>query len=70
MVPWGQTLPGCLVLRFVPGGLCAALREYWNANLGRRLAAPAGWGCEAVAESWGGVRAAAESWGCEAAAKS
>jgi uncharacterized protein (TIGR02246 family) len=38
------TLPGCLVLRFVPSGLCAALREYWNADFGRELAAPPGWG--------------------------
>jgi uncharacterized protein (TIGR02246 family) len=38
------TLPGCLVLRFAAGGLCAALREYWNADFGRALAAPAGWG--------------------------
>ena len=38
------TLPGCLILRFVPGGLCAALREYWNADFGRALAAPPGWG--------------------------
>ena len=38
------TLPGCLVLRFVPGGLCAELREYWNADFGRAVAAPVGWG--------------------------
>jgi uncharacterized protein (TIGR02246 family) len=38
------TLPGCLVLRFVPGGLCAALREYWNADFGRAQAASPGWG--------------------------
>jgi hypothetical protein len=38
------TLPGCLIPRFVPGGLCAALREYWNADFGRALAVPPGWG--------------------------
>jgi uncharacterized protein (TIGR02246 family) len=38
------TLPGCLILRFVPGGLCADLREYWNADFGRAVPAPAGWG--------------------------
>jgi uncharacterized protein (TIGR02246 family) len=38
------TLPGCLVLRFGTGGLCAELREYWNADLGRALPAPPGWG--------------------------
>jgi ketosteroid isomerase-like protein len=38
------TLPGCLILRFVDGGLCAALREYWNADFGRALAAPPSWG--------------------------
>jgi ketosteroid isomerase-like protein len=38
------TLPGCLVLRFAAGGLCAELREYWNADFGRALPAPPGWG--------------------------
>jgi uncharacterized protein (TIGR02246 family) len=38
------TLPGCLILRFAGGRLCAALREYWNADFGRDLAAPPGWG--------------------------
>jgi len=38
------TLPGCLALRFAPGGRCAALREYWNADFGRAPAAPPGWG--------------------------
>jgi uncharacterized protein (TIGR02246 family) len=38
------TLPGCLILRFVAGGLCAELREYWNADFGRALAATPGWG--------------------------
>lgn len=36
------TLPGCLVVRFGPGGLCAALREYWNAGFG--LSPPPGIG--------------------------
>ena len=38
------TLPGCLVLRFAAGALCARLREYWNADFGRSLAPPATWG--------------------------
>jgi hypothetical protein len=38
------TLPGCLILRFACDGLCSALREYWNADFGRELAAPPGWG--------------------------
>jgi hypothetical protein len=38
------TLPGCVILRFAPGGLCPALREYRNADFGRALPAPPGWG--------------------------
>jgi hypothetical protein len=37
------TLPGCLVLRFRPGGRCQELREYWNRQEGRREP-PEGWG--------------------------
>ncbi|MBA2360657.1 MAG: nuclear transport factor 2 family protein [Actinobacteria bacterium] len=37
------TLPGCLVLRFSPEGLCEELREYWHFEKGRRDP-PAGWG--------------------------
>lgn len=29
------TLPGCLLLDFVPGGLCSRLREYWHFQPGR-----------------------------------
>jgi ketosteroid isomerase-like protein len=38
MVSEGQevTLPGCLLLRFEPGGRCSDLREYWNFTAGRR----------------------------------
>jgi len=38
------TLPGCLLLRFAADGLCAHLREYWNADFGRRLTPPPAWG--------------------------
>jgi hypothetical protein len=38
------TLPGCLILRFAPGGLCAALREYWNADFGTMSHPTPGWG--------------------------
>jgi hypothetical protein len=37
------TLPGCLVLRFAPEGLCQELREYWNLGEGHQPP-PAGWG--------------------------
>jgi uncharacterized protein (TIGR02246 family) len=39
-----MTLPGCLLLRFMPDGRCAQLREYWNTAFGRRLAPPQAWG--------------------------
>jgi uncharacterized protein (TIGR02246 family) len=38
------TLPGCLILRFTDEGLCVELREYWNADFGRSVPAPNGWG--------------------------
>lgn len=37
------TLPGCLLLRLAPDGRCSDLREYWNAEAGRREPFP-GWG--------------------------
>jgi uncharacterized protein (TIGR02246 family) len=37
------TLPGCLLLRFAADGRCAALREYWHVEPGRREPHP-GWG--------------------------
>ncbi len=37
------TLPGCLLLRFSPAGLCEELREYWHLDPGRREP-PDGWG--------------------------
>ena len=37
------TLPGCLVMRFRPGGRCQELREYWHREGGRREP-PEGWG--------------------------
>ena len=37
------TLPGCMLLRFGPDGLCLALREYWHVEQGR-LEPPPGWG--------------------------
>jgi uncharacterized protein (TIGR02246 family) len=38
------TLPGALLLDLDENGLCRALREYWNLEIGRRLAPPDGWG--------------------------
>lgn len=38
------TLPGALILDFDESGLCRALREYYNAEVGRRLPPPEGWG--------------------------
>ena len=38
------TLPGALLLDLDENGLCTALREYWNLELGRRLPPPDGWG--------------------------
>jgi SnoaL-like domain len=38
------TLPGCLLLRFTSQGLCAELREYWNADFGRHVPPPPAWG--------------------------
>jgi ketosteroid isomerase-like protein len=37
------TLPGCLLMRFRPGGRCQELREYWHQEEGRREP-PEGWG--------------------------
>jgi ketosteroid isomerase-like protein len=37
------TLPGCLLMRFRPGGRCQELREYWHREEGRR-GPPEGWG--------------------------
>lgn len=37
------TLPGCLLMRFRPGGRCQELREYWHREEGRRDS-PEGWG--------------------------
>jgi hypothetical protein len=37
------TLPGCLLMRFRPGGRCQELREYWHEEEGRREP-PEGWG--------------------------
>jgi len=37
------TLPGCLLLRFGPGGRCEELREYWHVEDGL-AEPPAGWG--------------------------
>lgn len=36
------TLPGCLLLRFVPNGRCAKLREYYNPHFGATLPARLG----------------------------
>jgi len=36
------TLPGCLLLRFRPGGRCEELREYWHQEDGRHEP-PEGW---------------------------
>jgi uncharacterized protein (TIGR02246 family) len=38
------TLPGALILDFDEAGLCRALREYYNVEVGRRLSPPEGWG--------------------------
>lgn len=38
-----MTLPGCLLMRFSPGGRCQELREYWHEEEGRREP-PEGWG--------------------------
>ena len=38
------TLPGALLLHFDESGLCRALREYWNLEVGQRLPPPDGWG--------------------------
>jgi ketosteroid isomerase-like protein len=38
------TLPGALLLDFDADGLCCALREYWNVEVGRRVPPPPGWG--------------------------
>jgi uncharacterized protein (TIGR02246 family) len=38
------TLPGALILDFDEGGLCRALREYFNLEVGRRMPPPGGWG--------------------------
>ena len=38
------TLPGALLLDFDGDGLCTALREYWNVEVGSRLAPHDGWG--------------------------
>jgi hypothetical protein len=38
------TLPGALLLDLDENGLCRALREYWNLELGTRLPPPDGWG--------------------------
>jgi limonene-1,2-epoxide hydrolase len=38
------TLPGALLLELDENGLCKALREYWNLEIGTRLPPPEGWG--------------------------
>jgi ketosteroid isomerase-like protein len=38
------TLPGALILDFDEHGLCQALREYWNLEVGTRMQPPRGWG--------------------------
>jgi ketosteroid isomerase-like protein len=38
------TLPGALILDFDDGGLCQALREYWNLEVGARMPPPVEWG--------------------------
>jgi hypothetical protein len=38
------TLPGALILDFDGSGLCRALREYWNLQVGARVPPPQGWG--------------------------
>ena len=38
------TLPGSLLLDFDDSGLCQALREYWNLEIGARIPPHDGWG--------------------------
>lgn len=38
------TLPGALILDFDESGLCRALREYYNLEVGRRIPPPDDWG--------------------------
>jgi limonene-1,2-epoxide hydrolase len=38
------TLPGCLILRFTPDGLCEELREYWHVRFGDVMSPLDGWG--------------------------
>jgi uncharacterized protein (TIGR02246 family) len=38
------TLPGALLLELDETGLCRALREYWNLEVGSRVPPPDGWG--------------------------
>lgn len=38
------TLPGALILEFDESGLCRALREYYNVEVGTRMPPPEGWG--------------------------
>ena len=38
------TLPGALLLDLDENGICRALREYWNLEVGRRVRPPEGWG--------------------------
>jgi hypothetical protein len=38
------TLPGALILDFDEAGLCEALREYWNLEVGARMPPHEGWG--------------------------
>jgi uncharacterized protein (TIGR02246 family) len=38
------TLPGALILDFDENGLCHALREYWNLEVGMRMPPHEGWG--------------------------
>lgn len=38
------TLPGALILDFDEDGLCRALREYWNLEIGARMRPPEDWG--------------------------
>jgi ketosteroid isomerase-like protein len=38
------TLPGALLIDLDENGLCRALREYWNLEVGRRTPPPEAWG--------------------------
>jgi len=38
------TLPGALIIDLDENGLCRALREYWNLEVGSRVPPPKGWG--------------------------